>query len=171
LELNFNAKPISEDSLTTSAQKLTFCRSVSWISIQTSSFTSTLPPVSTKQPLRLRSVTVPFSRESTPSQRACNLTLARGADLLSFSISVQTGNHVHRARCRDECALPKAQERTFCRAWFSDIRCLPIRRCPASRPPCAPPFLCGASARARSTRRVRAGFLRAETLRNDLRNA
>jgi len=47
----------------------------------------TVPPVSTKHPLRLRSVTVASSRDITPSQRAESLTRARGADLLSFSIA------------------------------------------------------------------------------------
>src|SRR5688500_1211965 len=80
---------MSDAASTTSAQKLTVCVSVSWISNRTSSLTSTLPPVSTKHPLRLRSVTVAFSRESTPSQRAGRLTLTRGADLLSFIRSMR----------------------------------------------------------------------------------
>src|SRR6185369_7993519 len=84
LELNFSAKPISGAASTTSAQKFTICVSVRLISSETSSLTSTLPPVNTKQPLRLKSVTVAFSRASTPSQRAGKFTLTRGADLLSF---------------------------------------------------------------------------------------
>lgn len=99
VELNLNAKPISEASSTTSAQKVTGLVG-SRISSQTNSFTSTLPPVSTKQPLMLRSVTVAFSRERTPSQRAGRFTFMRRADLLSFSItsrfSAQMGNHRRR---------------------------------------------------------------------------
>src|SRR5688572_8342717 len=79
---------MSVASSTTSPQTWTGLRSGSRISSQTSSFFSTLPPLNTKQPLRLMSVTVAFSRESTPSQRAGRLTLARGANLLSFAISL-----------------------------------------------------------------------------------
>src|SRR5687767_4581566 len=75
---------MSDAASTTSAQKLTVCISVSWISNRTSSFTSTLPPVSTKQPLRLKSVTVAFSLETTPSQRTGRFTLTRGEDRRSF---------------------------------------------------------------------------------------
>src|SRR6188474_2723205 len=71
---------------TTSPQKWTGGWSGRLISSEINSFAATLPPLSTKQPFRLISVTVAFSRELTPSQRAGRFTLARGAALLSFSI-------------------------------------------------------------------------------------
>src|SRR5437762_5756434 len=55
LELNRTAKPISDDSLTTSPQNVTASCSLRRISSHTSSFTSTLPPLNTKHPFRLRS--------------------------------------------------------------------------------------------------------------------
>src|ERR1051325_1099047 len=54
-------------------------------------------------------------------------------------VSVQTDNRCRHASCRDGCVLPTLRERIFCRAWFSDSRCLRSRRCRASRRPCVPP--------------------------------
>src|ERR1043166_7250394 len=63
----------------------------------TNSLTSTLPPLNTKHPLRLMSVTVAVSRESTPSQRAGRFTLTRGAARLAFISLWSLFSHSHPA--------------------------------------------------------------------------
>src|SRR6266404_9933127 len=70
------------------------------ISTRISSLGSTVPPVSRKQPLVLRLVTVASPWSSTPSQRAGKFTFRRGARLRSLptnSLGINLKLHYRRS--------------------------------------------------------------------------